>query len=591
MQYDDILRRIGGFGKYQKRLMSVLVLSQLPVACQFIAQVFFAAKTDHWCVVPEEHALNCSGLQLDSLRECQEAQKNQSIPYRLDGDGNRIYSSCERYATTDDKDPGSGWDLNATDVIPCDAGWEFDRSRYQLTIIEDFSLVCARADYPGIAQSFWFVGVLLGSLGWGSVGDWFGRRKTFILSFLLTTVSAISLAFSPNFAAFVILTVTVTASAYGAFLMLFVLTSEIVGPKRRVFVGTMFNLFFGVGYMLLTLIAFLLRDWRHLQLAISLQFVLCFPLLFVLPESPRWLMSKNRFTDAIVVLRKISHINGSSVGDTTFESSERKPVVGQQRQSTTQLDLVRTPNIRKITLIMWYDWFVANMVYYGLSLSTSALGIDDYLAALVSGAVEIPSLILCVYLMERVGRRLTLVAFYISGGLACLVTIFLPLGAWRAGVAMVGKFAIAAAFNHIYVYACELYPTVIRTMGVGSSSMVARVSGILCPIILLLGKHWEPLPLFVFGAGSVIAGVLSSMLPETLGRNLPNTIQEGENFRASSGFPSCCKSAPLRQDGDSAHPPAHYDLLPTKPSSAGPPAGGVSPQPTGNDFPTVSMQT
>ena len=65
------------------------------------------------------------------------------------------------------------------------------------------------------------------------------------------------------------------------------------------------------------------------------------------------------------------------------------------------------------------------MAYYGLSLSTSTLGVDDYIAALVSGAVEIPSYLFCWYIMERVGRRLSLAGFYLSGGVFILVTIFI----------------------------------------------------------------------------------------------------------------------------------------------------------------------
>ena len=64
----------------------------------------------------------------------------------------------------------------------------------------------------------------------------------------------------------------------------------------------------------------------------------------------------------------------------------------------------------------------------------------------------------------------------------------------------------------------------------GLSSMFARLSGIIAPVIIILGKYWEPIPLIVFGGCSLIAGVLSLLLPETLGHNLPETIQEGEEY-------------------------------------------------------------
>ncbi len=60
--------------------------------------------------------------------------------------------------------------------------------------------------------------------------------------------------------------------------------------------------------------------------------------------------------------------------------------------------------------------------------------------------------------------------------------------------------------------------------------MSARISGILAPVILLLSKYWEPLPLVIFGSSAVVAGALTLLLPETLNHHLPETIEEGEVF-------------------------------------------------------------
>ncbi|XP_038075646.1 organic cation transporter protein-like [Patiria miniata] len=734
MHYEDILNHIGPFGKYQKLLVFALFLVFIPPPFHFIGQVFLAANTDHWCAVPASQMINCSQLQ---LAECQEEQRSYSIPYEIDDDGNKVYSSCERYVMNDE-DVGRNMSFNSTDVISCDAGWEFDHSRYKSTINEDFSLVCDRQDLPAYAQSVWFAGLLVGSLVWGYVGDWIGRRNTFILTVILVTISSTVTSFVPNFTAYAAMRFFTAASTYGEYLMIYVLVSEIVGPKNRVGATTVLFLAFAVGYMILSLLAFLLREWRHLQLAISLPFVLTFLVIIVFPESPRWLITKGRYKEATKIIEKIAKVNGIEAPEDLLDKLSEESKEDKKQSSripVTQLDLIRTPNLRKKTLILWVDWFVVNMVYYGLSLSTSALGVDDYLAAFVSGAIEIPSYLFCWYMMDRFGRRITLVAFYIFGGVFCLITIFIPLGAaraavallgkfaisaafaqvflaantdhwcavpasqmincsqlqlaecqeeqksysipyeidddgnkvysscehssrngtkapedlldklseeskedkkqpsripvtqldlirtpnlrkktlilgvdwfvvnmvfygislstsalgvddylaafvsgaieipsnlfcWyvmnrfgrritlvafyifggvfclitifiplgagRAAVAMFGKFAISAAFGHIYIYSLEIYPTIIRSIGMGTSSMVARVSGILCPIILILGKYWKPLPLCVFGGSAIIAGVLSLMLPETVGCSLPDTIQDGENFGSKS---------------------------------------------------------
>ena len=64
----------------------------------------------------------------------------------------------------------------------------------------------------------------------------------------------------------------------------------------------------------------------------------------------------------------------------------------------------------------------------------------------------------------------------------------------------------------------------------GVSSMSARVSGVLSPLILMLQSYWTPLPLLVFGSCSILAGLLTLMLPETGKRPLPETLQDSETF-------------------------------------------------------------
>lgn len=57
---------------------------------------------------------------------------------------------------------------------------------------------------------------------------------------------------------------------------------------------------------------------------------------------------------------------------------------------------------------------------------------------------------------------------------------------------MVGKFGITAAFSMVYVYTAELYPTVVRNMGVGVSSTASRLGSILSPYFIYLGESCGP---------------------------------------------------------------------------------------------------
>lgn len=66
------------------------------------------------------------------------------------------------------------------------------------------------------------------------------------------------------------------------------------------------------------------------------------------------------------------------------------------------------------------------MVYYGLSLSTSGMGVDNYIAFFISAAVELPAYLICLGLLYTpLGRRYITSGFELIGGFACFITIFL----------------------------------------------------------------------------------------------------------------------------------------------------------------------
>ncbi len=82
----------------------------------------------------------------------------------------------------------------------------------------------------------------------------------------------------------------------------------------------------------------------------------------------------------------------------------------------------------------------------------------------------------------------------------------------------------------IYLYTSELYPTSLRTVGVGVSSMCGRVGAILSPYVALLGAYVHWAPMVAFGSAATACGFLVLLLPETLGKELPETVEDAINF-------------------------------------------------------------
>jgi len=210
-------------------------------------------------------------------------------------------------------------------------------------------------------------------------------------------------------------------------------------------------------------------------------------------------------------------------------------------------DLMKTKSIRRKSLILFYCWLTASIIYYGLTMNASDLGGDPYVNLLLSGIIEVPACVGSIFFMDRLGRRPTLSIAYWIAGISCICMQFVKKDQMALNIflSLIGKFGGSSAFASSYIYASELYATPIRNVGIGTCSTMARIGGILAPFIAMLGDLSAPLPYVVFGGISMVAGVLSLLLPETLGAKMPETIEECANFGSNQVNPLkrifCCK--------------------------------------------------
>ncbi|XP_044803801.1 solute carrier family 22 member 5 isoform X2 [Bubalus bubalis] len=269
-------------------------------------------------------------------------------------------------------------------------------------------------------------------------------------------------------------------------------------------------------------------DWRMLLLALTVPGVLCAALWWFIPESPRWLISQGRFQEAEVIIRRAAKTNGIIAPSTIFDSSELQDLSSKKQQSHSILDLVRTRNIRMITVMSIILWLTISVGYFGLSLDTPNLHGDVYLNCFLSAVVEVPAYVLAWLLLRHLPRRYSMAtALFLGGSVLLFVQLVPPELYYLATVlVMVGKFGITAAFSMVYVYTAELYPTVVRNMGVGVSSTASRLGSILSPYFVYLGAYDRFLPYILMGSLTVLTAILTLFLPETFGTPLPDTIDQ-----------------------------------------------------------------
>uniref|UniRef100_A0A8C0BJY8 Solute carrier family 22 member 4 n=1 Tax=Buteo japonicus TaxID=224669 RepID=A0A8C0BJY8_9AVES len=270
------------------------------------------------------------------------------------------------------------------------------------------------------------------------------------------------------------------------------------------------------------------RDWRMLLLALTVPGLFCIPLWWIIPESPRWLISQGRYKEAEVIIRKAAKINGVPAPAVLFDTAEMQDSKPQQQQKAILLDLFRTRNIATITIMSLLLWFFTSVGYFGLSLSTPNWHGNAYINCFLSAVIEVPAYVIAWLLLRSLPRRYSLSGTLFLGGGVVLFIQLVPadFNVLSVGLVMLGKFGITAAFSMLYVYNVELYPTLVRNMAVGATSTASRLGSIIAPYFVYLGAYDRFLPYILMGSLTVLIGILTLFLPESHGNPLPENFEQ-----------------------------------------------------------------
>lgn len=460
--------------------------------------------------------------------------------------------SCWRYVTSPPANGTGG--PRATE--PCRDGWDYDRSIYVSTIVTEWDLVCGYRQLRQMAQSIYMAGVLVGALVLGGLSDRFGRKAMLMWSYLQLGVMGTCTAFAPNYASYCVFRFAGGMALSGFGLSIACLVVEWIPTPYRAITVAITGFAYTLGQIILAGVAYAVPHWRWLQLSVSLPFFVFLLYSWWLAESARWLVLSGKADRAVKVLQRVATFNNrKEEGEKiTVEmlKSNMKEELAALKSSYTVSDLVRTPVIRHIFFCLSIVWFSISFSYYGLAMDLQNFGVSIYLIQVIFGAVDFPAKVVVTVSLSYVGRRLSLMVALFLAGLVIVANIFVPteLQTVRTALAVIGKGCLSASFNCVFLYTTELYPTPIRQTGLGFGSTMARVGGIVAPLVKMMDEYYPFLPPAVYGVAPVVAAVAAAFLPETLNTPLPDTIEEVENRskRTPTGDPKE-KIALQPQDG------------------------------------------
>uniref|UniRef100_A0A1E1X6Q2 Putative organic cation/carnitine transporter n=1 Tax=Amblyomma aureolatum TaxID=187763 RepID=A0A1E1X6Q2_9ACAR len=517
----DVCSVIGEYGKFQRGVFWFGLMRGIPMGFHLVVSSFFLPDINYWCSPPAD--VLASNWTLDSWKALTLAHNSSLV--KSDGVGRR---ECFMHPAKviDDR-------VVLTEGAPVSCvKWEYGSSFSGHSLVQQWDLVCERAWMRSLVQSSIMAGMLLGCLVCSALGDRLGRRPLVVGSCALTLVAGLVAAVAPAFDVFLgarlVLGISLALTQTSAFCLLV----EVTGPKHRTSTAMAFTLGFNVSLLVLPGIVLSLKNWQHIQIAITLPFIAILIWAWFLPESPRWLVATGRMKEAASTILRAASANGTQIPDLDSVLSQLRKKILKEKEEAEKVrytDLVRFPKVRCYSFILIFSCMCSGAVFYGIQLSVTSFGGDPYVSFLLGGLGDMVGALICYSTVRWFRRRRAAPAVYAGSALCCLGLAFIPRSmVWlRRADGVVGQTLSTSAFTLSWIYAAEVFPTVLRTMGVGASLTGIRLGSTLVPFLLDAKRYThDSVPMVVLATMYTLAAGLVLFLPETFQVALPDTLRE-----------------------------------------------------------------
>lgn len=134
----------------------------------------------------------------------------------------------------------------------------------------------------------------------------YGRKIASVLSFTTNVIFVVISAVVPDLWMFLVCRFLIGTAVGGTMLCSYILIVEISGKSFRPYLTGLFEISYITGYFVHPIIAYYVREWRYLQFVTSVPWVFVVLTYWLLPESPRWLITMGRKKEAVDILTNIA---------------------------------------------------------------------------------------------------------------------------------------------------------------------------------------------------------------------------------------------------------------------------------------------
>ncbi|MFC9710145.1 MFS transporter [Paenibacillus sp. NPDC056933] len=312
----------------------------------------------------------------------------------------------------------------------------------------------------GVLTSINSIGMALGALLAGALADRFGRKAILMWTLLIFTIASGLSALATGFAVLCVLRLIAGIGLGGELPVASTLVSESMPTAERGRAVVLLESFWAGGWIVSALIANFVIPEYGWRIAFAIGAV---PALYAL-YLRRAIQDPPRYK------------NNTKIKKITFRE---------------KVATVWSAPHRRTTLMLWILWFTVIFSYYGMFLwlpsVVMAKGftlVKSFQYVLIMTIAQLPGYFTAAYFIERFGRKFVLVVYLT---LTAVSAIAFGLATTEATILTAGiclSFFNLGAWGGLYAYSPELYPTSVRSTGVGLATSVGRIGGVLAPLMV-----------------------------------------------------------------------------------------------------------
>ena len=368
-------------------------------------------------------------------------------------------------------------------------GWDGQNVNYIVpALVAVFSLTAVEA---GTAVSAAALGMMFGCFIAGPLADKLGRKTVFQLTLLIFSIFTAACAFVWNFASLLVLRIIVGIGLGGELPVVATLLGEFLPAKYRGRLIPVYQSFYAYGTVLAAATVLLVLpaygwQWAFIVCAIPALFVWVIRLL--LPESPRWLVSKGKFDKAEKVMLTLERETENNLKiklpTIDVDNSTDQVLSPEASQRKVGLKDLFAGAYKRRTITTFAYWFVLWVGGHGgiwggvfliMFLTTKFPLATAIWFGLIMTLATAPGYYISAYLLEKIGRKLTICLYTLLTGVALFFFPRVTTVPELLGLGLVIQAVTTGGAGSIFTWVSEQFPTHLRATGTGWASGIGRL--------------------------------------------------------------------------------------------------------------------